>query len=365
MQKQKIGVIGWLYHGHMHTFYNNDFGTTVAACDTNVEIVKRFQADHPEAGIFTDYREMAEKEALDAVIISTPNWLHREMAVYFLERGINVFLEKPMGINREEIDAILAAQMKSGKICAVDFEMRVSREHRRIKEIISSGEIGEPCGFEFIHHRGAWLAEGRGVWRTKPEMSGGLAMMEGCHRIDAARSLLGEVTHVQSFSFPNVLPQYNHGNMRDNEIIHLWFEKNRRGMILHSHTSSVFDAGIQDYAKLGHDYGYIITGSEGCIRVNINEKSVLVCCYEDYHPDAKKGRRAAFKKLEDYSAMSEEKFDHDIVGNHMVFIKCCATGEPFHQSTLDAWKTHVVCLAADKSADEGSSRIPVDYRMPV
>jgi len=358
MHRQKTGLIGWLYH------YDNEFAVTTAACDTNPGKVKNFQSEHPDVRIFTDYKEMAEKEELDAVIISTPNWLHREMAEYFLGSGVNIFLEKPMGINREEIDGILKAQMKSGKICAVDFEMRVSYEHIRTKEIIETGEIGEPSGLEFIHHRGAWLAEGRGVWRTDPKMSGGLTLMEGCHRIDAARSLLGEITHVQSFSHPNVLPQYNHGNMRDNETIHLWFAKNRRGTILHSHTSSIFDAQIQDYEKFGHDMGYIITGSEGCLKINVIKQSILVCSYEDYHPEAKTGKRVVFKRLEDYSAMTSEKFQHDVIKNHMEFLKSCATGAPFHQDTLDAWKTHVVCLAADKSADENSKKIQIDYTPP-
>jgi len=149
-------VIGWLY------YYNNDYGVTKVACDTNKAKIKNFKFQHPDTDIFTDYKEMAEKTDLDAVIISTPNWLHREMAEYFLNLGVDVFLEKPMGVNKKEIDAVLLAQKRSGKICAIDFELRNSFGYRRIKEILDSGEIGRPAGVEFIHHRGAWLAEGRG-----------------------------------------------------------------------------------------------------------------------------------------------------------------------------------------------------------
>jgi predicted dehydrogenase len=353
MERLKLGAVGWLYH------YDNEHAKTTAVCRRNVRELQAFEDEHPGTQTYTDYRKMADEAGLDAVVISTPNWVHREMAEYYLERGIDVFLEKPMGINREEMDSLLATQRKSGKTLAIDFELRISTGSTRVREIIESGEIGEPNGIEFIHHRGAWLAQGNNVYRTDPARSGGLFLMEVCHEIDFFRWLMGEITHVQSFRHRNVLPQYKQDEMPDNVCTHVWFEGGRMGTINASHTSSVHGARPGQYDDLGHDMYFIITGTEGCIRMECVKRKILVCRYEDFHPDADVGRRVAFGRLEDYSSV--EGFHHEIKANIGAFLESCSLGRPFHQDAFDAWKSHVVCLAAERSALEDFQRIEIDY----
>jgi predicted dehydrogenase len=351
----RVGVIGWL------RYYDNEHGRTVAACDVRRPDLEAFQARRPDVAIFEDYREMAERARLDAVIISTPNWLHREMAECFLRRGAHVFMEKPMGVNRAEIDSVARTQRDAGRICAVDFELRVSPAMKRVREIVRSGEIGALHGIEFIHHRGAWLAAGNGGWRTDPARSGGLFLMEICHEVDIFRHLFGEVTHVQCFSHRNLLPQYP-AAMPDNVYGLFWFEGGRMGAIVSSHTASAYDAPKPRYAELGHDMAFVITGTEGCLRIECISQKILVCRYEEFHPDAPAGRRVAFRRLEDYAAVGN--FHHDITANHLAFLESCALGRPFHQDTLDAWRTHVVCLAAERSAVEGGPKLALDYALP-
>jgi len=96
----KIGHIGWL---------KQDEGpecTTVAWCDINARKLQDLAPKHPAIAMFTDYREMLRKADLDLVVISSPNFAHAEQAVAFLDAGKHVFLEKPIGINREECDRI-------------------------------------------------------------------------------------------------------------------------------------------------------------------------------------------------------------------------------------------------------------------
>jgi predicted dehydrogenase len=356
MKKQKVGVVGWLVN------FQSKYGVTTAACDVNAANVNRFASQHKGVVPYLDYRKMAKEAGLDAVVISSPNWLHREMAECFLGHGIHVFVEKPMGVNRADLDAVVRAQRKSGKICAIDFEMRVSRGCLRVREIVSSGEIGALNGVEFIHHRGGWLASGNGVWRTNPKLSGGLFLMEICHAVDYFRFLFGEITHVQSFTHDNVLPQYP-ANMPDNVVTHIWFEGGRKGTIISAHTSSPHDAPESKYDDLGHDMYFIVTGTKGCIRAEVSRKKIMVARYAEFHPDAKRGARVELKRLEDYSSLPGGAFGHDIGANYEAFLRACATGKPFYQDTLDAWKTHAVCLAAEKSAIGNSPRIKVDYRL--
>ena len=182
--------------------------------------------------------------------------------------------------------------------------------------------------------------------------------MEICHEIDMYRALMGEITDVQSFSQPNLLPQYR--GMPDNVVTHLWFEGDGRGTILASHTASTWNpGGLETYADLGHDMYFILTGTEGALRIECIRDKILVMRYAEFHPDLPMGKRVEFVRLEDYSTVPA--FAHDTTANHMAFLKASATGQPHHQSTEDAWRTHVVCLAAEKSAMEGAPRIEVEY----
>jgi len=355
MKQKRLGTIGWL------RAIDNPFAKTVAVCDISKAKLKNWSDKHPSHQTFNDYREMVKAD-LDGVLISTPNWLHTEMATFFMEQGVDVFLEKPMGINRKEIDQTLAVQQATGRMCAIDFEFRVSKGLLRVKEIVESGEIGELQGIELMHHRGAWLAKGNGVWRTDPKRSGGLFFMEICHALDMMRCLMGDIEQVQSFRHSTVLPQYQ--DMPDNVVSHLWFEGGKKGTILSGHTSSVFDAVPDQYEDMGHHMHINYLCTHGAIRLNCIQQSLLLVEYEDFHPDADIGKRVAFKRREDYRYHGMKVF-HDIEANYQAFFKALAHGEPFHQSTLDAWKTHVACLDAERSAmDPESPRIRPDYTVP-
>ena len=356
MTRKRIGVIGWLWD------FNNEYARTVAACDTNEATIGAWAKEHPDGLASRDYKELLDAR-LDAVFISTPNWLHAEMATFFMRNGVHVFCEKPMGVNREEIDAVLAVQQQTGLMCAIDFELRVSSGLQRVREIVRSGEIGDLHGLEFIHHRGAWVAQGNGVWRTDPVRSGGLFFMEICHGLDMFRYMLGDVTQAQSFSHGNVLPQYH--NMPDNVVTHLWFENGKMGTIVSSHTSSVFNPpAIEKYGMYGHDMAVVFLGTEGAVRMDCVRQQLLLVRYAEFHPDAPVGKRVEFNRLEDFSHVGMNFF-HDIGANCQCFLKALATGVPHHQDTLDAWKTHVACLAAERSAlTPGFPRIEIDYARP-
>jgi predicted dehydrogenase len=352
MKRQRVGCVGWLTH------LDGDAGVTTAVCDTREEKVRSYCEQHEGVRAFTDYRKMADASELDVVYVATPNEFHREMAVRFLESGVHVFLEKPMGVDRQEMDAILAAERAGEAHLAIDFELRVSFFGRRVKEIMDAGEIGAPVGVEFVHHRGAWLAETNGVWRTDPARSGGLYFMEVCHEVDLFRHWFGEVEAVQSFSNPNVLPQYR-GGMPENVVTHLWFASGVRGVILTNHTSSVAKCEEDQYDTCGHDMAFIVTGTEGSIRIDCIRHTVTVCEYAEHHPDLAFGKRVDLKRTEDHGSMSANEFHHDCARNFGMFVEAMARGEQHHQSAADAWRTHLVCLAAESSARDGARRIEV------
>jgi len=289
MQKQRVGCIGWLYD------IDEEYGSTTAVCDINRSLVDRFTAKREGVEGYTDYREMAASGGVDVVMIATPNEFHREMAECFLRAGVHVFLEKPMGVNREEMDAVLRAQQAGGVELGIDFELRVSFLGRHVRQLLADGTIGTPVSVEFIHHRGAWLGAGNGVWRTDPKRSGGLYFMEVCHEVDLFRHWFGEIQAVQSHAFPTVLPQYRN-RMPDNITTRLWFESGVQGMIHTSHTASVHGAKSEEYGDQGHDMYFILAGTEGALRIDCINHKILVCRYGEFHPDLDEGLRVESRK---------------------------------------------------------------------
>ncbi|MGD0090120.1 MAG: Gfo/Idh/MocA family oxidoreductase [Planctomycetota bacterium] len=348
--KVKVGYIGWL------SYDQTEYSTPYAVCDINAAKLRAYCQEHPEVKSFSDYRDMAGDPELDVVVISTPNWLHCEMTEAFLQKGKHVFCEKPMGINRAEMNRMLRAQRASGKQLALDFEMRISCAARRIKDLLDSGEFGALRGIEFTHHRGGWLAEGAMLWRTDPRKSGGLYFMEICHEVDIFRYFAGEITHVQSFKTPNVLPQYA-PDMPDNVITHLFFKSGAMGSIATSHTVSVFTAPLARYHDLGHDMAFVLTGSAGALRLDCITERLLLVKYRPY-PAGSHGKRVELERIEDFSGRNAF---HDIDENRRAFIRSCAEGRPHVQDAYDAWRTHCVCLAAEHSALHGFKKEAVDY----
>ncbi len=361
MKKLKIGYIGWLMH---------DEGpecTTVAWCDIDARKLQDPAKQHPKIAMFTDYRDMLRTCELDLVVISTPNFVHAEQAVAFLEAGKHVFLEKPMGVNRAECDRIMGAWKQSGKNLGIDFEIRVSPCARRLKSLIDSGEFGRLRRIEYLHHQGTWpKTGGNGGWRIDPKTSGGLLLECPIHYIDIFRFFAGEVEWVQSTVGPNVLPHYG---FEDNICAHFSFANGVLATMLNTHTHSaipVVPGQWRDTKEhmnaMGHDMTMIFTLTGGSIAVDFIKPSIMINRIEEW-PAGSGGVRVIQERTEDFSRAGYG-FYHDSDVMRWEFIRRCAAGKPPVQDPLDAWRSHMVCLAAEQSAKEDFRRVKVDYAPP-
>lgn len=359
--KLKLGFIGWLLD------YEGPECTTVAVCDVNEAKLEQYRHRRPEVATFTDYREMLAGADLDLVVISSPNFAHAEQAVTCLDADKHVFLEKPMGISRAECDRILEAWKRSGKNLGIDFEIRVSPCAERLAELIEGGEYGELRRIEYLHHQGAWLENTtRDSWRIRPERAGGHLLECTIHYIDIMRRFGGEVVSVQNTVGPNVMPQYG---FADNLCLNLFFENGVLGTLFETHTHSAVPVHDRQWSNeaeymraMGHDMSMIFTLTGGSIAVDFLRPSLSVHRYEEWPPGTG-GFRTLHDHTEDFSHTAYG-FYHDSDKMRWEFIRRCASGRPPFQDPLDAWRSHMVCLAAEQSAHEDSRRVAVDYTPP-
>lgn len=161
-----------------------------AVCDLDEELARR---DAGNAAVHTDFERMLASEELDAIDICLPHSLHRGFAERALTAGCDVLVEKPLALDLEHCDAILAAAELSGRRVAVSHNQLFYAPHRRLAELIAAGRIGEIQG---IYAR-LWIGGRYGGWRTDPEtVGGGLLMDAGVHRIYCLRALGGPVRAV-------------------------------------------------------------------------------------------------------------------------------------------------------------------------
>ncbi|MBR7827894.1 Gfo/Idh/MocA family oxidoreductase [Actinospica sp. MGRD01-02] len=104
----------------------------------------------------------AERGRCDAVFVLTPDYLHTEPVLHFLNTGVAVFVEKPMAISLEDCDAMLAAAKTTGTRLYVGHNLRHLPVLRKMRELIDSGAIGRVRSIwcrHFIGHGGDLLLQ--------------------------------------------------------------------------------------------------------------------------------------------------------------------------------------------------------------
>lgn len=194
MKKLRIGSVGLGGMGsfHQENYAHMDNVEVVALCDIIKErAVEIKDTLFPNAKVYTDYKEMIDNEQLDAVDISTPNYLHSPIAVYALEHGMHVFCEKPDSVSVEDAEKMRDAAKKAGKVLMVMRNNRYFENSRYIKKFIDEGKAGQ-----FYAGRCCWIRRrgipGKGGWFTTKAMSGGGPLIDlGVHMIDLSMWLMG------------------------------------------------------------------------------------------------------------------------------------------------------------------------------
>nr|XP_040049185.1 putative oxidoreductase YteT [Gasterosteus aculeatus aculeatus] len=160
-----------------------------------------------DENVFEDWHTIVEREKFaDAVLICTPDRLHKEPAVAFAQKGYHILLEKPMATTAEDCTAIVEACTQSGAMLSVGHVLRYDPLIHKIKELIDAGVIGdvmhiqhlEPVGFYHFAHSFV-----RGNWRNEAESSFAL-LAKSCHDIDLIHHWAGPRRCVKVSSFGSV-----------------------------------------------------------------------------------------------------------------------------------------------------------------
>ncbi len=181
----------------------------------------------------TDYKEILKDPGVNHVIITTRHHLHAPMVVDALRAGKDVFVEKPLALNKEELQEIIEAQKSSGKLITVGFNRRFSPHIQKIKSLTPSGS---PKNMIATMNAGFIPPQ---VWVHDLEEGGGRIIGEACHYIDLLVYLSGSKVKAVCMNALGKNPQEN----TDNASILLKFENGDTGVV------NYFSNGNKAYSK--------------------------------------------------------------------------------------------------------------------
>ena len=200
-EKVRWGIIGL---GNIASNFVKDLALVkeaeiYAAASRNLEKAKGFSKEYNIPNAFGSYKELLECKEVDVVYIATPHTSHCELSIMAMEHGKHVLCEKPMGINRVEVEKMIAAAIQNKVFLMEALWSRFNPSIRKVKQMVDSGDIGP---LAYLHADFAFYALDRDFNGRvlNPELAGGSLLDIGIYPIFLAYLLLGKPDQILSTS---------------------------------------------------------------------------------------------------------------------------------------------------------------------
>lgn len=280
----------------------------------------------PSGVAFTpDPSEALSAPGLEAVFVCTPESAHRTIVEHALERGLDVFCEKPVAATLEDADAMIAAASGSRGRLVIGHVLRFDPRYAIVHSRLADGELGEVV--HIFARRTSWAAEGAMVHgRTS------LALYLGVHDLDVLRWMVGDIDRVYAESggaevIGNGIP--------DSVVSTIRFVSGAVGLVELSWATPV-EAGIQWDSRLA------VHGTSGSAFVDIRETGVSLFS----------GRGVTFPDTSYWTETQGIPFGI-LRAEDEYFLRGVHASAPWPVSLADARAAVAVALAIDRSIAEG------------
>ena len=339
----KVGVISCsgMAKNHMYAIRNNNRAHLSAVCDIDAERAEAAAEEYGVKNVYKDYRDLLKQPDIDAVVVCTPDQLHREMVLAALEAGKHVLCEKPMALTLEDCREMVEAGRKSDRKLMIGQICRYTPGFRLAKELIDKGEIGELFYVESEYAHDYSKILGVGNWRRDPLRHGFLG--GGCHPVDLLRWIAGNPYEVTAYSNKKVLTDLP---TDDCTIAIMRFPKDVIGKVF-----------VSIGCKRAYTMRSVFYGSRGTIIADNTTPHLTV-----FKEDVAQGD-SLFENIERHStpilypvALSS----HNTIGEFNEFCDIVLGGGEVRTTAAEGASTVAACLAAVESAKTGKAFRP-DY----
>ena len=186
-KNKKIGfaVIGYGGMGSWHaSTCADDFKDTAELIGIyDIKPERRAAAEAEGIHAFSSREELLADDRIDLVTVATPNDVHKEIAIAAMAAGKNVISEKPVALSQEELEEMIAASKKYGKLFTVHQNRRWDPDFKCVQKILADNELGKVFRIE------SRVQGSRGIpgdWRNQKAHGGGMVLDWGIHLLDQA-----------------------------------------------------------------------------------------------------------------------------------------------------------------------------------
>ncbi len=211
--------------------------------------------------VFRDLDEALAEKPL-AVFVTNPTAFHLDTARRAAERGMHLFIEKPLSHSLEKVDEFIALAEKKKLTVLLGYKMRFHKSIRKIKELVELGAIGRVLSAR--SHYGGYLPawhpweDYRRLYSSRKDLGGGI-VLDATHEIDYLYWLVGDVAEVKAFT----------GKLSDLEI-----ETEDTASLLFRFKSGAFGHVHMTYAQSPESRACEVIGTEGTARWDQTRKTV-------------------------------------------------------------------------------------------
>ncbi|MHC4797793.1 MAG: Gfo/Idh/MocA family protein, partial [Planctomycetota bacterium] len=332
MKGKRLGVAvsgtGWVATAHAACWIKSPQADIVAVFDPQKGKAQRFVDDLKlDSRICSSFEDLLKVDGVDVVSVSGPHHVHTPQGIAAAEAGKHVFIEKPICLSMEENRALRDAVDKAGVKSMVGFECRWNHSVRNIKATIESGALGKPFYYEVDYWHGIFSDYTGWDWIKTKKIGASAMLSAGCHAVDVLRWFAGEEV-VEVSAFGN-----NSGGRFEYEANAVAVVKLADGAI--GKTSAMFDS------KMPYTFNIDILGLEGAIR---DDKVWLPKLYPG---------QTDWAKVPTNLLTSGDVAHHPYEPQINEFIECILEDRESHCNVADAYYSHELCMAIDRSIEEG------------
>lgn len=210
---------------------------------------------------YTNVTEMIENEQLDYVDLALPTYLHRDITIQCLNKGLHVLCEKPMASNSQECEEMIQAAEANGKQLMIGQCLRFWPAYVYLKDAVENGTYGKVTGGYF--YRGG-ATPTWGPWLLDKEKSGGALLDMHVHDIDMVNWLFGKPESVSCLA-RNVVPGSGYDVVSTNYL----FED---GKVINAQADWTLegDYGFEMLYRVNFEKANLIFNASG-LQVNLND----------------------------------------------------------------------------------------------
>ncbi len=320
------------------------------------------------------HTQLIESGAIDAAIVTSPDWTHAQIAVDLLRAGIAVYLEKPLAITLEDADAVLEAAAQTGTALYVGHNFRHSGVARAMRAVVERGEIGEVKAVwcrHFVGNGGDYYFKD---WHADRSRVNSLLLQKASHDLDIIHMLAGGYTRrVVGMGGLTLYGDIADRRDRSGELMEDWFSYDNWPPLSQSGLNPVVDVedlsmvmmtldnGVQASYEQCHytpDYwrNYTVIGTEGRLE-NFGDTGGGVVKVWTH----RRGWDLAGDREYPISGVEDGHADADLL-TMTEFLAHLATGAPTELSPIAAREAVATGALATRSLRDGS--VPIDVPPP-